>query len=580
MTLHDFLHGGSAPGENRSGNGRRYSVMWRNISLFMALSAIVPLVLMAGINYHLYEKTITKEVVAPMGGIANKTRNSVELYLRERLSAVNFIASAYSLDQLSDPSELQRIAGVLREEFESFVDLGIINEAGIQIRYAGPYGLEGYDYSEQPWLQEVRVRGSHISDVFLGYRNFPHFVIAVRGGGPGQQQWVLRATINTTEFSELLESMGIGPEGDAFLINREGVLQTRSKYFGNVLDKIPFLPQPESREANVVNLNLPGMEPMIMSYVWFPPSPGYILVTVRPSGQLFGNWYTLQGDLLAVFLASVALILAVIFSLTGRMIRRIRISDEERAAAFREMEHNHKLSSIGRLAAGVAHEINNPLAVISEKAGLMQDLLRVSEDFPKRDRMERSVTDILGSVERCSRITHRLLGFARRMEVQCEELDINDVVREVLGFLEKEALHRGIDVSLNLKPDLPLIVSDRGQLQQVFLNIINNAFAAVDDGGRVAVTSEEAPPSESGARQVRVSIADNGSGMSPETLQHIFDPFFTTKRDKGTGLGLAITYGIVTKLHGRVDVESRPGEGSCFTITLPIGEGLCSGGLS
>jgi two-component system, NtrC family, sensor kinase len=247
------------------------------------------------------------------------------------------------------------------------------------------------------------------------------------------------------------------------------------------------------------------------------------------------------------------------------MVNRLKESDERREAAYRQVEHTQKLSSIGRLAAGVAHEINNPLAIISEKAGLITDLMELKPDFPDKERFGGVVAAILKSVERCRAITHRLLGFARRMEVQVEVLDLNDVVSDVLGFLEKEALYRNVQVSSQLARDLPRISSDRGQLQQVFLNIVNNALAAVEDGGSVSVTTFERD-----VDTVAVSIQDNGTGMSEETLKHIFEPFFTTKKGSaGTGLGLSITYGIVKKLGGDIDVHSKQGVGSTFTVYLP-----------
>jgi len=150
------------------------------------------------------------------------------------------------------------------------------------------------------------------------------------------------------------------------------------------------------------------------------------------------------------------------------------------------------------------------------------------------------------------------------MEVEVETLDLNELIEEVLGFMEKEALYRNIDIGLELAKDLPRIDSDRGQLQQVFLNILNNAMAAVEDEGRIFLTTWEKD-----AETVAVSIQDNGCGMSEETCRHIFEPFFTTKREHGTGLGLSITYGIVKKLGGDIEVKSKENEGTTFKIFLP-----------
>jgi two-component system NtrC family sensor kinase len=150
------------------------------------------------------------------------------------------------------------------------------------------------------------------------------------------------------------------------------------------------------------------------------------------------------------------------------------------------------------------------------------------------------------------------------MEVQIEVLDLNETLEETVTFLEKEASYRNIDVRMQLAPNLPKIASDRGRLQQVFLNILNNALAAVDEGGMVTLTTWERD-----VDFVAISIQDNGRGMSEETLKHVFEPFFTTKKGQGTGLGLPITYGIVKKLGGDIEVQSKEGKGTTFTVYLP-----------
>jgi len=265
-----------------------------------------------------------------------------------------------------------------------------------------------------------------------------------------------------------------------------------------------------------------------------------------------------------IYIISVVVIILVVLKLSGTLVKSIREADEKRESAFRELEHGQKLSPIGRLAAGVAHEINNPLAIINEKAGLIKDVIEHVEDCnTAREKFLTLIGSILQSVQRCRTITHRLLGFAKRLDVQFEELSVNDIITEVLGFLEKEALYRKIKIELNLAPALPKISSDRGQLQQVFLNILNNAFAAVDSGGQVAIATWE-----ENAETLGVSVRDNGCGMSEETLRHIFEPFFTTKKEYGTGLGLPITYGIVKKLGGDFKVQSKEGQGTNFTIFL------------
>jgi two-component system NtrC family sensor kinase len=225
----------------------------------------------------------------------------------------------------------------------------------------------------------------------------------------------------------------------------------------------------------------------------------------------------------------------------------------------------------------VAHEVNNPLAVIYEKAGLAQDLLdmgKVVSDPADKERFSALLTSIESTVERARGITHRLLGFARRMEANRQSLHVEEVITETMSFLEREAKNRGVRLEADLPQDLPEIVSDRGELQQIFLNILGNALDAVatveraggpDNGRFIKVVCTALGP-----QGLEVAVSDNGKGMSPDVLRHIFEPFYSTKKDKGTGLGMFITYGIVRRLGGDIHVESEEGKGSTVRVTLPL----------
>jgi len=540
----------------------RYLALRRNITVIMLLVTILPLGIMAGINHFQYRKSIKNEVVEPIRVLLNKSRHSFQLFLEERLSTVRFVSSAYSYEQLTHERTLARVFRVLKDEFEGFVDIGLIDGAGVQASYAGPYNLLGKDYSGQSWFQEVVIRDTYISDVFMGYRKFPHMAIAVQRVEEGRN-WILRATLDTNLFYELISAMGLDPEADAFIVNPEGILQTRSRFYGDILEEIPFDLSAQTYGPHLIETVDPRGREVMVAYVGLE-KPSFRLVVVKPRALVLRTWITLQGEMFFIFFVSVIVIFVIVMKLADALVTNIKEADERREVAIHELEQTQKLSAIGRLAAGVAHEINNPLSIINEKSGLMKDLLAFSGDFAKKERFEQLVDGVIRSVGRCKTITHRLLGFARRKEVHFEALNLNALIKDVIGFLEKEMVYRNIDLRLQAADEMPAISSDQGQLQQVFLNIMTNALGAVGDGGRITLTTWEEDP-----KTVGVSIQDNGAGMSEETIQRIFDPFFTTKKSGGTGLGLFITYGIVKKLGGDIKVHSKEGEGSTFTVYLP-----------
>ena len=542
---------------------RRYRRLRRSMIIIMIIVTILPLLMMAVINHYEYQKALKREIILPLRTLVNKTKHSFELFLTERLSAVSFIASAYSHQELADQQTLNRIFQVMKREFGGFVDVGLIDPSGVQVSYVGPYVLKGKNYKDHDWFHEVVVRGEHVSDVFMGYRKFPHFVIAVKAESGAGESWILRATIDTDRFINLIASMGLDPSSDAFVINYAGTFQTSSRLYGKVLGKFPMALPPKTYETEVLEMTDPDGQEILMAYSYFA-SPSFVLVLAKPRSEILKSWYSLKSNIFIIFAASVVVIFLVVFKITDILVRRVEESDRKRLMTYHEAEHTNKLASIGRLAAGLAHEINNPMAIIGEKAGLMEDILRSRSDIREKEKFLNLTGSIRQSVDRCSTITHRLLGFARRMDVEITSLDLNEVLMEVYGFLEKEAFHRSIEVQLHLSKELPEISSDHGQLQQVFLNILNNAFSAVQDRGKIVITSWEQD-----REFVGVSMEDDGIGMSEETKRNIFEPFFSTRKGYGTGLGLSITYGIVKKLGGKIEVQSKEGEGTTFTIFFP-----------
>jgi two-component system, NtrC family, sensor kinase len=530
----------------------------------ISLVAILPLLVMAIVNHHQYQDAFRAESLRPIEGLTTNTKLSLEAFIAERVSALSLVIRTESLEDLQEPEKLNTLLTRMKRAFNGFIDLGLIDATGRQVSYAGPYELQGKNYSEQDWFHEVDLHGVHVSDAFLGYRHLPHFVIAVSFDADTGAKSVLRATLDTERIVRQIETMAKHPSSDAFLINQEGILQTPSRLYGKALESCPLPVPPLSTRAEVLETQDGNGVPLIIGYAFIEHSP-FVLMLLRRPESLYAGWLSLRRDLVLFLTLSIVLILAVVFGGSKYMVNRTRQADLRRAALHHKMEYTNKMAAIGRLAAGVAHEINNPLAVIDQKAGLHRDLLSLSDELPSKERMLALVDAVLESVERCGTITHRLLGFAKHMDIQKEVIDLEILLRGVLDFLDKEASYRNLQVEFDIEEGVQTIESDMGQLQQVFLNIVNNAFAAVNDGGliRIAIASF-------GTSNVSIRICDNGVGIDKDDLKFIFEPFFTTKKGDGTGLGLSITYGIVQKLGGKTKVSSTPGEGTCFSVILPV----------
>jgi signal transduction histidine kinase len=220
-----------------------------------------------------------------------------------------------------------------------------------------------------------------------------------------------------------------------------------------------------------------------------------------------------------------------------------------------------KLASIGRLSAGVAHEINNPLTTILTSAMLIQE--DMDADHPAYEELALISKEAL----RCRKIVASLLDFARQTQPQKRQRLLNHIVAESVILTQKQAAFKDIRVDTDLDPFIPEQLLDKGQIQQALINLIFNAVEATPEGGRIHVRSEFMP----GKHAVQVVIKDNGAGIHQDYLDKIFEPFFTTK-ESGTGLGLSITHGIIEQHGGTIAVKSVLGEGTRFIIQLPVEE--------
>lgn len=246
--------------------------------------------------------------------------------------------------------------------------------------------------------------------------------------------------------------------------------------------------------------------------------------------------------------------------------------DQRKEAEFRkrmeqQMMITERLAALGTMATGVAHEINNPLAIIRESAGWMRLILGKEEmaAVPRRADLERALNKIETGVERAKRITHQLLGFVQKDDNLSAEVDLPMLIEESLGMVEREAVHKGIEIVRDIQSLEKPVYSDPYQIRQVLLNLITNAVHATGGGGRITVVLKSIQGG------VLIQIRDTGEGIPPEQMRKIFEPFFTTKcPGKGTGLGLFVTRGIIDRLGGTIEAESRPDEGSVFTVTIPL----------
>ena len=546
-----------------------YRKIWGVGIFLLAVTALLPLMVVTVIYYQLIQKSVDSELILRTERVASNARRAVTFFLEERLNALRFTVNEIDYGRLTNPDDFAELLRNLKLGFGGLTDLSVISHAGIQVAYAGPFHLEGKDYSKQAWFAECQNCNFYVSEIFRGYRDLPHIIIAVKSFRPDGTHFILRATLETERLIQTLSSYKTGEHADIFLASRSGIMQTPSKFYGDLFEKMALpVPDYSPRTQTVMAADGQG-RPIITGYAFISTqiadTPFILMVTKQKAGMM-GVWLELRSKINWLVGFSIMVIIIVIAITCTFMVNKLYLADKAKAEAMAVMEQNNQLASIGQLAAGVAHEINNPLALINETAGYVKDLFVIKKQYSKDDELLENIDYILEAVERCGTITRQLLGFARKFDVKIQRVNLNEVISDVLVFHNKEAEYRNVSVYVDIPKDVPEIETDRGKLQQVLLNLVNNAFQAVDNGCNLAINA--APE---GRDKVSITISDNGCGMPEENLSKIFEPFFTTKeRGQGTGLGLTITYGLVKKLNGNISVISKEMEGTTFIITLPI----------
>jgi two-component system NtrC family sensor kinase len=555
---------------------RPYSTLRRIILANMILLPLIPFVLVLVIGYGYFRSSLESNTIARMQRIVEDHSQLITLFLEERKADLQLIADSYNFDRLYNTDLVGKILEHIQKNSPAFGDLGIFNEEGVHVAYYGPYDLKGKVYKDTEWFTKVMRRGYYISDVFLGYRKVPHFIIAVAKKYE-TGTWVVRATIDSQLFDDLVEKVRIGATGQAYIVNREGILQTRRFPDGNLMDKDEDAAKyltPHEGIRTFIDTSLNG------TTYWYATSwlknNEWMLVVRQEKAEVFRTLTAATYLVLLIAVLGGLVIVPVAFYTSSRIIARMEKTYEEKRQLGQQLIAASRLAEIGEMSAGVAHEINNPLQIIRLEQNMIESILAdLKESGELKDSKE--LTELLDSlnqiklqVHRCADITQSLLKFARQRESTVSTVDLRTFIPEVVGVVRRRAEAEGITIKEYIAGTIPLVKGNASQIQQVLLNLLNNAFDAIlarhgSQGGELTVSAQLAD-----IGWIKISVTDNGVGISPENREKIFTPFFTTKpMGKGTGLGLSVCHGIIKQMGGSIHFASELGKGTTFTILLP-----------
>jgi len=538
--------------------------------LIVILVSFVPMLLVSGMVLHQFSNSYNEKLYAHLKEMLHRHAQDIDSFLNERLNNLQFMLDSCDNMDLFNESVLQEKLFQLQQKYgDVFEDLGIVNETGVQESYAGRFKLEKAQYSKAKWFEEALKKPFYISDVFLGLRSKPHFIISVKRVYQGKY-FLLRSTINFEAFNSLAKNLRIDHTGFAFILNKEGDFQTKlhdDMLPGNK-SYMDFISAGKKAKHGIYvgELTEAPDGKHIIYLAALLKNDDWILVYQQEKKEAFSD--LIRTEIIAgVILFIGALLIVIMISVFfHKVIKHLSEADRAKELMNRQIIETGKLASVGRLAAGTAHEINNPVAIMVQEAGWVEDLLQ-EEEFQKGKNLqeiERALKQINTQGKRCKEITHKLLSFARKTDTQIQSVQINKMIEEVVSISDKRS-YTGIIINSYLDQTVPTIPSSQTEIQQILLNLINNAVDAMGEkGGKIDITTrlEE--------QFVLIVVEDDGPGIPKANIDRIFDPFFTTKAvGKGNGLGLSICFGIVKRMGGEIDVHSTVDIGTRFNIRLP-----------
>ncbi|MGB9615857.1 MAG: sensor histidine kinase [Desulfomonilaceae bacterium] len=538
--------------------------------VIMLVVSMMPLVLISGILRYYFNVSYQEKAVDHLKVLIKKHQQNIDRFLTLKLADLRIVSRLFPFEQLLEESFLKECLSTLQQEYpHSFVDLGIVNAQGVQVAYAGPFRLKEVDYSRADWFKKALKDESYISDVFPGLRGIPHFIVTTRVDYRGAK-WIIRATVDFEAFNSLVDSIRIGKTGFAFIVNKKGEFQTKTRHEA-LASKGPYksliadqsLPE---HDVTFLETTTDGGAPTI--YVLAPLKNGeWFLVFQQEVSDAYAVVEKARWLSIIILVAGALAVGMVSVLLARRMVKKIKQSDQQKEMMNEQVIEAGKLASLGELAAGIAHEINNPVAIMVEEAGWMEDLLKDEQQgqLENAEEFVRALNQIKIQGRRCKEITHKLLSFARKTDPTVKNVNLNELIEDVVALSEQRAKYTGVKINLHLSDDIPTVNVSPSEIQQVMLNLINNALDAMEKtGGVIDITSRV------NGRFVVVDVADNGPGIAKANLTRIFDPFYTTKPvGKGTGLGLSICYGIIKKMGGDITVNSAKGVGATFHVHIP-----------
>ena len=533
--------------------------LWNSIVVALLGAAFIPLMLIGGGMYYFTGSALKQKTLQSLRAEVLNHKRSVDRFLAERTLDLRQLANTHDLAALTRPGVLEAVLRTLPAGAETpwFADLGVIDDHGRHLAYVGPYDLISRNYAEAQWFKAVMAQGVYISDVFSGFRNVPHFIIAVTKTEKGST-WIVRATVDAVFFDRLVTEIAAKTGGNAFLINQKGIFQTKAGKAGQIQGQSDLM-VPERFDG----IRLEEYKDKLAAMGWLDKVP-WLSVVQMERGSILKPLQRVRNIGLSVFLLGAIIIVFTVLLTTNHLVQRLETKRRSIRTLNQQLRQTSRMASCAQLSFGFFAEIKEQLVNLDIAAQLAQDLAVKDSAGPANLPEIRASLDAIRSTARNGiKSIDMILAVTRPAPPIIVDININDLLDELIRLFERARQFKNIEIIRDYYDKPPPVRSDPSQLSQVFQNLVFNAITALGENGLIIVQTRRKKTS------MQVAVADNGPGIPGENLEKIFEPFFSTKPDR-MGLGLSVSRNILEKLGGMIRVNSRPGKETAFIVELPF----------
>jgi two-component system NtrC family sensor kinase len=543
------------------------------IAAFIVLAAL-PL---AGFGVAAYYKGVemTREkAISHLKSVVDMQAKKIGNFISERNGDMNLLANTVFNESAVNPADglLNRL-NLMQEEYRVYKDIIMARPDGTMILAGGRGNLKDRDVTDREWYRQSMAGKTFTSNIFPDLDDRLAILVSVPLQRSDREiRGVLAAVIDFQNVADSLTGMSIGRTGEFYLVDKDGRLLTGTRLgSGRIGQKI-----------HIENTGGSSGEIEIKEYIDYRGKKGlrvveglrelgWIIVAEQDSEEAFAEINSLRRTVSGVVVILILLTALIAWLLSNRIVGLLKKAYSEKKELEMQVIQKDKLASMGFLTAGIAHELNTPLASALLYAQMLKE--DTVESWPEH---AKTLDSVIEEIERGSNIVRNLLAFSRQSRISSTVTDVNEILVRLLEIARKLCFERNILVKCSLADDLPFVNGDGAVLHQVFMNMVANAVEVMDNGGVLEVTTRHVAVLD----KVKVEIQDTGPGIPKEYIDKVFDPFFTTKRPgEGTGLGLAISYGMVQKMGGQIrvmsicedDRQKQAGPtGTTFVVELPV----------